>query len=162
MKKIFPHFALHLGSTVGVIVSIVTLLFTGSLIWSILIGTGMALLIALTLPLYLMRAERNYKKVAAKVSEPKLFYEWIKLVIGNAAVDARIFLTSKHIYLMSLGKNRNIRIKIPKSYVTDAFVEQDLHLHIKYKIKEKLCNVHVVTPFGEEILSKFREHGFLK
>jgi hypothetical protein len=91
MKKIFPHFALHLGSTVGVIVSIVTLLFTGSLIWSILIGTGMALLIALTLPLYLMRAERNYKKVAAKVSEPKLFYEWIKLVIGNAAVMRAYF-----------------------------------------------------------------------
>ena len=162
MKKIFPFFALHIGSTVGIGVALITFLFTGSLIWAVLAGTGIALVISLALPLYFMRAEHNYKKLAAKVSEPKLFYEWIKLVIGNAAVDARIFLTSKYIYLMSLGKGRNIRIKIPKSYVTDAFVEQDLHLHIKYRIKEKLCNVHLVTPFGEEILKVFREHGFVK
>ena len=127
-----------------------------------LIGTSAALLISLLLPLYFMRSERAYKKLAAKVKEKKVFYEWIKLVIGNAAVDARIFLTKNSIYLMSLGKGRDLRMQIPKGTVTDVFLEQDLHLHIKYKIKEKICSVHLVTPFGEEMMEVLKKHGFMR
>ena len=32
MKKIFPFFALHIGSTVGIGVALITFLFTGSLL----------------------------------------------------------------------------------------------------------------------------------
>ena len=162
MKKIFPVISLHIGTTVGVILGIITLIFTMSIIWALLIGTSAALLISLLLPLYFMRSERAYKKLAAKVKEKKVFYEWIKLVIGNAAVDARIFLTKNSIYLMSLGKDRDLRMQIPKGTVTDVFLEKELHLHIKYKIKEKICSVHLVTPFGEEMMEVLKKHGFMR
>lgn len=162
MKKIFPVFSLHVGRIVGVILAIITFIFTTNILWSLLIGTSAALLISLLLPLYFLRSERAYKKLAAKVTEQKVFYEWIKLIIGNAAVDARIFLTNNSIYLMSLGKGRDLRMQIPKGTVTDVYLEQDLHLHIKYKIKEKICSVHVVTPFGEEMMEVFKKHGFMR
>ena len=162
MKKIFSVFSLHMGVIIGIILAVITFIFTLSIIWALLIGTSAALLISLFLPLYFMRSERAYKKLAAKVKEKKVFYEWIKLVIGNAAVDARIFLTQNSIYLMSLGKGRDLRMQIPKGTVTDVFLEQDLHLHIKYKIKEKICSVHLVTPFGEEMIAVLKKHGFMR
>lgn len=162
MKKVFPIFSLHIGTTIGIILTVITLLFTANVILALLVGTTTALLIALLLPLYLMRSERAYKKLASKVKEKKVFYEWIKLIVGNVAVDARIFLTKNSIYLMSLGKGRNLRMQIPKGSVTDVFLEQDLHLHIKYKIKEKICAVHLVTPFGEEMIEVFKKHGFVR
>jgi len=162
MKKIFPLFSLHVGRIIGVIVSIITFIFTLNILWALLIGTSAALLVSLILPLYFMRSERAYKKLAAKVTEKKVFYEWIKLIIDNAAVDARIFLTKNSIYLMSLGKGRDLRMQIPKGTVTDVFLEQDLHLHIKYKIKEKICSVHLVTPFGEEMIAVLKKHGFMR
>lgn len=162
MKKIFPLFSLHIGTTVGIILAVIIFIFTADLLWSLLIGTSAALLLSLFLPVYFMRSERAYKKLASKVTEKKLFYEWIKLVVGNAAIDARIFLTQNSIYLMALGKGRNLRMQIPKATITDVFLEQDLHLHIKYRVKEKDCSVHVVTPFGEEMIEVFKKHGFLK
>ena len=162
MKKIFPLFSLHIGTTLGIILAVLIFIFTADLLWALLIGTSVALLISLFLPLYFMRSERAYKKLASKVNEKKLFYEWIKLVVGNAVVDARMFLTQNSIYLMALGKGRNLRMQIPKGNVLDVFLEQDLHLHIKYKFKEKICSVHVVTPFGEEMIEAFKKHGFMR
>ena len=162
MKNFFTAFAMQLGTTVGFIVTVVALLISGSVLWSLLIGTSLALLISLLLPLYYLRSERSYKKLADKVNEPKLLYEWIKLVKNNVAYDARMFMTDKSIFLMSLGKGRNFRVQIPKSMITDVSFEGELHLHINYQNKDQSGSVHILTPCGEKVMAVLKENGFLK
>ena len=124
MKKIFPVISLHIGTTVGVILGIITLIFTMSIIWALLIGTSAALLISLLLPLYFMRSERAYKKLAAKVKEKKVFYEWIKLVIGNAAVEQEFFSPRTAYTSCPLAKTETFVCRYPRARLPTFFLKK--------------------------------------